>query len=388
MPRRLGLIVNPVAGLGGRVGLKGSDGLEIQQRARALGAEPRAGERTAAALAPLRHLADSIDLLTVAGPMGEAVALRAGFRPQVVSVPGGGVGGATTAEDTGRAARAMQEAGAELVLFAGGDGTARDMCRAVGTGLPVLGIPAGVKIHSAVYGITPVLAGALAAEYLLGGRARLREAEVVDLDEESHRQGRIVTALHGYLMVPYRAGAIQGRKVPTPPGETAQAQAIAAAVAEQMEPGRAYALGPGTTTRALAEHLGLPKTLVGVDLITREELLAADVGEQQILAVQERRPLGIIITPIGGQGFLLGRGNQQISPRVLRRVGREHLLVICPAAKLAALQGRPLLVDTGDPEVDGQLAGYLEVTTGYRERAVYPVSGGGPTDENGTATAT
>jgi len=298
------------------------------------------------------------------------------------------VGGATTAEDTGRAARAMQEAGAELVLFAGGDGTARDMCRAVGTGLPVLGIPAGVKIHSAVYGVTPVLAGALAAEYLRGGRARLREAEVVDLDEESYRQGRIVTALHGYLMVPYRAGAIQGRKVPTPPGETAQAQAIAAAVAEQMEPGRAYALGPGTTTRALAEHLGLPKTLVGVDLITREELLAADVGEQQILAAQERRPLGIIITPIGGQGFLLGRGNHQISPRVLRRVGREHLLVICPAAKLAALQGRPLLVDTGDPEVDGQLAGYLEVTTGYRERAVYPVSGGGPTDENGTATAT
>jgi len=387
MPRRLGLIVNPVAGLGGRVGLKGSDGLEIQQRARALGAEPRAGERTAAALAPLRHLADSIDLLTVAGPMGEAVALRAGFRPQVVSVPGGGVGGATTAEDTGRAARAMQEAGAELVLFAGGDGTARDMFRAVGTGLPVLGIPAGVKIHSAVYGVTPVLAGALAAEYLLGGRARLREAEVVDLDEESHRQGRIVTALHGYLMVPYRAGAIQGRKVPTPPGETAQAQAIAAAVAEQMEPGRAYALGPGTTTRALAEHLGLPKTLVGVDLITREELLAADVGERQILAVQERRPLGIIITPIGGQGFLLGRGNQQISPRVLRRVGREHLLVICPAAKLAALQGRPLLMDTGDPEVDGRLAGYLEVITGYRERAVYRVVGGEP-DENPEPEAT
>jgi len=388
MPRRrLGLIVNPIAGLGGRVGLKGSDGLEIQRQARALGAEPRAGKRAAAALDPLLPLADAIDLLAAAGEMGEAAARRAGFRVTTIPIPGQGTGGATTAEDTRQAALAMRRAGADLVLFAGGDGTARDMCRAVGTGLPVLGIPAGVKIHSAVYGVTPVLAGALAAEYLRGGRARLREAEVVDLDEEWYRRGQIVTALHGYLMVPYRAGAIQGRKVPTPPGETAQAQAIAAAVAEQMEPGRAYALGPGTTTRAVADHLGLPKTLVGVDLITREELLAADVGEQQILAVQERRPLGIIITPIGGQGFLLGRGNQQLSPRVLRQVGREHLLVICPAAKLAALAGRPLLVDTGDPEVDGRLAGYLEVITGYRERAVYRVVGG-EADENPELEAT
>lgn len=385
--KRLGLIVNPVAGIGGRVGLKGSDGSEIQQRARDLGAEPRAGERAAAALEPLRPMAGALDLLAAAGEMGEAVARQGGFHPRVIPTPARGPGGATTAEDTRRAALAMRDAGADLVLFAGGDGTARDICRAVGTGLPVLGIPAGVKIHSAVYAVTPILAGSLAAEYLGGGRARLREAEVVDLDEEWYRRGQIVTALHGYLMVPYRAGAVQGRKVPTPPGEAAQAQAIAAAVAEQMEPGRAYALGPGTTTRAVAERLGLSKALVGVDLITREELLAADVGERQILEMQDRRPLGIIITPIGGQGFLLGRGNQQISPRALQRVGREDLLVICPAAKLAALQGRPLLVDTGDPEVDGRLAGYLEVITGYRERAVYRVVGG-EGDENPEPEAT
>ncbi len=383
--KRLGLIVNPLAGIGGRVGLKGSDGPEIQRRALALGAEPRAGERAAAALEPLRPMADRIDLLAAAGEMGEAVARRAGFSPRVVPVPA--AGGATTADDTRAAVGAMADGGADLVLFAGGDGTARDICRAVGTGLPVLGIPAGVKIHSAVYAVTPILAGSLAAEYLGGGRTRLREAEVVDVDEEWYRRGQIVTALHGYLMVPYRAGAVQGHKVPTPPGETAQAQAIAAAVAEQMEPGRAYALGPGTTTRAVAEHLGLPKTLVGVDLLTRDELLAADVGERQILEWQERRPLGIIITPIGGQGFLLGRGNQQISPRVLRRVGREHLLVICPPAKLAALQGRPLLVDTGDPEVDALLTGYVEVITGYRERAVYRVSSG-EADENPEPEAT
>jgi predicted polyphosphate/ATP-dependent NAD kinase len=383
MPRRrLGLIVNPIAGLGGRVGLKGSDGPEIQRRARSLGAEPRAGDRAAAALGPLRSMAEAIDLLTAVGEMGETIALRAGFQPRVIPTCASRGAGATTAEDTCRAARAMRDAGADLVLFAGGDGTARDMCRAVGIGLPVLGIPAGVKIHSAVYAVTPILAGSLAAEFLGGGRAHLREAEVVDLDEEWFRRGQIVTALHGYLMVPHRAGLVQDRKAPTPPGVTAQTQAIAAAVAEQLKPGRAYALGPGTTTRAVAEYLGLSKTLVGVDLITREELLAADVGEREILEMQQRRPLGIIISPIGGQGFLLGRGNQQISPRVLRGIQREHLLVICPPAKLAALQSRPLLVDTGDPEVDGRLAGHLEVITGYRERAVYPVSSGGGVDDN------
>lgn len=383
--KRLGLIVNPLAGIGGRVGLKGSDGPEIQRRALALGAEPRAGERAAAALEPLRLMAGALDLLAAAGEMGEAVARRAGFRPRVVPVPA--ANGATTADDTRAAVEAMADGGADLVLFAGGDGTARDICRAVGTGLPVLGIPAGVKIHSAVYAVTPILAGSLAAEYLGGGRARLLEAEVVDLDEESYRRGQIVTALHGYLSVPYRPGVVQNQKVPTPASEAAQAQAIAAEVAERMEPGRAYLLGPGTTTRAVAEHLGLPKTLVGVDLLTRDELLAADVAERQILEWQERRPLGLIVTPIGGQGFLLGRGNQQISPRVIRRVGREDLLVICPAAKLAALRGCPLLVDTGDPEVDALLTGYVEVITGYHERAVYRVSSG-EADENPEPEAT
>jgi predicted polyphosphate/ATP-dependent NAD kinase len=384
--KRLGVIVNPIAGIGGRVGLKGSDGLEIQRQARALGAEPRAGERAAAALGRLRPMEDALNLLAAAGEMGEVIARQAGFRPRVIPVPT--VGGATTADDTRAAVAAMADAGADLVLFAGGDGTARDVCQAVGTGLPVLGIPAGVKIHSAVYAVTPILAGSLAAEYLGGGRVRLRESEVVDLDEERYRQGQIVTVLHGYLRVPYRPGAVQGRKVPAPLGEEAGTQAIAAQVTERMEPGRAYALGPGTTTRAVTERLGLPKTLVGVDLITRQELLAADVGEQQILEMQERRPLGIIITPTGGQGFLLGRGNQQISPRVLRRAGRENLLVICSAAKLADLQGRPLLVDTGDPEVDALLAGYLEVITGYRERAVYRVSSGGGADDNDIRVAT
>ncbi len=377
--KRLGLIVNPVAGLGGRVGLKGSDGTDIQQRALRLGAEPQAQERTAVALGSIRPIADEVELLTPPGEMGAAVALRTGFSPRLLPAddPAAAIGSVTTAEDTRRAARRMREAGVDLVLFAGGDGTARDIHAAIGADLPALGIPAGVKIWSATFGITPRCAGELAVDFLRSRQVCLREAEILDLDEDAYRQGRIVTRLCGFLRVPYRRGRVQNQKVPTPAGEAAQLRAIAADVIERMVPGRAYLLGPGTTTRAVAERLGLPKTLVGVDIVTREQALALDVGERQILELLERRPLGLILTPTGGQGFLFGRGNQQLSPAVIRRVGRSGILVVCPTGKIAALRGRPLMVDTGDADVDGLLTGYIEVVTGYHERAIYKVTTGG-----------
>jgi predicted polyphosphate/ATP-dependent NAD kinase len=374
--KRLGLIVNPIAGIGGRVGLKGSDGLEIQQRALALGAEPLAQERAAAALNTLRPLLADIKLLAPPDAMGAAIARCCGFNPLVIparNLPAE-FPGVTSAEDTRHCARLLRDAGVDLILFAGGDGTARDMFEAVGSHFPVLGIPAGVKIHSAVYGVSPRSAGDLAAEFLLGRRSRLREAEVLDLDEATYRQGRMSTRLYGYLSVPYWRELLQNRKVSTPTGEAAQAQSIAADVIERMQPGLAYLLGPGTTTRAIAERLGLPKTLIGVDIVTRDKLLETDVGERRILEILEQRPLGLIVTPIGGQGFLFGRGNQQLSPQVIRRVGRENILVICLASKIAALQGRPLLVDTGDPQLDRLLAGYVDVVTGYREKIIYKVT--------------
>jgi len=373
--KRLGLIVNPIAGLGGRVGLKGSDGLEVQQYARALGAVPLSQERAATAMEALHPMPAEFELLTAPGEMGETIARRCGFTPRVTSMPGllAEIPLVTTAEDTRRAARVMLEADVDLILFAGGDGTARDMYEAVGDDFPALGIPAGVKIYSAVYAVTPRSAGELAAEFLRGVRIRLQEAEVLDLDEEAYRQGHIITRLYGYLKIPYRREVVQNQKVPTPASEAAQAQAIAADLIERMKPGLAYLLGPGTTTRAVAERLGLPKTLVGVDILTRDELLAADVSERQILDVMEQRHLGLIVTPTGGQGFLLGRGNQQISPEVIRRVSREDMLVICLASKIAALQGRPLLVDSGDTEVDRLLAGYFPVISGYHETIIYKV---------------
>jgi predicted polyphosphate/ATP-dependent NAD kinase len=305
--------------------------------------------------------------------MGEAVARRCGFDPRLIQTSSMSDEG-TTAEDTRRAAQAMREACVALILFAGGDGTARDMYEAVGNNYPVLGIPAGVKMHSAVFGLTPRRAGELAAEFLQGRHTRLHEAEVLDLDEAAYREDRIVTRLYGYLKIPYHREHIQNQKVPTPDSDSVQAQAIAAEVVEHMRADRAYLLGPGTTTRAVAERLGLPKTLVGVDIITRNKVLSMDVSERQILGMLEKRPLGIIVAPTGGQGFLFGRGNQPLSPEVIRRVGQADILVVSPMSKIAALRGQPLRVDTGDAEVDRLLSGHIKVIIGYHEKIIYRVS--------------
>ena len=380
--KRLGLIVNPVAGIGGSVGLKGSDGVAVQARARQLGGASQAQVRAAQTLAVLTPLAAEIDLLTCPGSMGEDVARAHGFAPIVVgAIPAA----ATTAEETRQAARAMQQAGVDLLLFAGGDGTARDICSVVGLETPVLGIPAGVKIHSAVFAITPRRAGEVATAFLGGRVTRLHDAEVVDLDEEAYRAGVVSTRLYGFLRVPDEPRLVQNRKAPTPASEAAQMEAIAAEVVEAMDPGCLYILGPGTTTRAIAARLGIGKTLLGVDVVERMEvggrtrevggrLVASDVGEAQLLETIGERQAKIVVTPIGGQGFLFGRGNQQIGPEVLRRVGRANVIVVSTPQKLYARQGQPLLVDTGDPALDAQLAGYVSVITGYRERVVYRVA--------------
>jgi predicted polyphosphate/ATP-dependent NAD kinase len=378
--RKLGLIVNPVAGIGGRVGLKGSDGAEIQRRALELGAVPQATNRAIEALERLGSV-ESLEIVTYPGEMGESAARACGLQPAVVGTI---KSGQTTAEDTVRAAREMGRLGVDLLLFAGGDGTARDVYEAVGLDLPALGIPAGVKIHSAVYATSPRGAGDLAALYLQGRTDSLREAEVMDIDEEAFRQGSLSVRLYGYLKIPFRTSLVQSQKVPSA-GEGAALAAIAEDVVDKMEDGVLYIVGPGTTTRAIAEELGLPKTLLGVDMVIRREsgegkkarLLAADANETQLLALLDEggeRRAKIVVTPIGGQGYLFGRGNQQISPRVIERVGRENIIVVSTPDKLYALGSQPLLVDTGDRAVDEMLSGYMMVVTGYNERAVRKVA--------------
>ena len=311
------------------------------------------------------------DLLTPPLEMGESAARQGGFSPQVI---GEIRSGCTTAEDTRTAALAMLRARVDLLLFAGGDGTARDVYQAVGTQLPCLGIPAGVKIHSGVFALNPQRAGELAREYLQARQPRVREAEVIDLDEASYRCGRIVTALFGYLKVPYHRRLVQNQKAPSTAADDIHVGAIAAAIVDSMQPGWLYILGAGTTTRAIAERLGFPKTLVGVDVITSEAMVALDVGERQLLELVESQPAKIVVSPIGGQGFIIGRGSQPISPAVIQRIGRENILIASSPDKLAALRGRPLLVDSGDAQVDRCLCGYLPVVTGYRDRTFYRIS--------------
>ncbi len=366
----LGLIVNPIAGVGGRVGLKGSDGPEVQARAQELGATPTAAGRAADALRRLASLRGPLEILTYPGEMGEDSARAAGHTPIVV---GSIIPGNTTAEDTAAAAREMQRRGVDLILFAGGDGTARDVVRAIGETVPVLGIPAGVKILSAAFAIHPAAAGDLAHEFLGGGR-HVREAEVLDLDEDAYRAGRVAPRLYGHLKVPYRRRLIQGRKSPSPMDERGTLEAIAEDVIEQMGEGVAYFVGPGSSTRPILARLGLEKTLVGIDVVLNRRLLIADANEAALLDVLGTCPARVVVTPIGGQGHLFGRGNQPISPAVLRGVGREGILVVSAPEKLHALRGRPLLVDSGEAEVDRWLSGYIKVITGYHERIVYRVS--------------
>ncbi len=372
---RLGLIVNPVAGLGGRVGLKGSDGEAIQQRARAWGAVSEAPQRTIAALRQLLAVFDRtaaparLTLLTCPGVMGEDTARACGLLPVVLD----SIRHAhTTAEDTRQAATEMERLGANLILFAGGDGTARDIYHAVGDRVTVLGIPAGVKIHSSVYAINPLSAGQLAGQYLLGQINRVEEAEVLDLDEDAYRQGVVSPQLYGYLTIPHSRRLVQARKSPSPASSASIQAAIALSIVDRMRDDTLYIVGPGTTTRSIFTALALPKTLIGVDALWQRRVASADTSEATLLELLAQHPrAALIVTPTGGQGFIFGRGNQPISPAVIRQVGRDNITVVCPWAKLETLQGRPLLVDTGDQATDDLLSGYFRVITGYDEQIMY-----------------
>ena len=372
--KRLGLIVNPVAGIGGRVGLKGSDGAEIVARALALGAVPEAAQRAADALGQMTSLIGQVEVLTYGGAMGEDEARASGWTPTVVGAP---EADATTRDDTRTAARAMADAGVDLLLFAGGDGTARDIHAAIGSRVTVLGIPAGVKIHSAAFAVTPRAAGQLAALFLTDRVTGVRAAEVMDIDEEAFRAGRVSAALYGMVNVPADAARTQSMKAGRAESEPDAQQEIAYRLADELAAGDLSIIGPGTTTRELKDHLGIPPTLLGVDVVRDGQLVAGDATEHQLLDILAATPPGrawIVVTIIGGQGYIFGRGNQQISPRVIERVGRERIRVIATRTKISALTGRPLLVDTGDAALDAALSGYIRVVVGYNEEVIMRVA--------------
>jgi predicted polyphosphate/ATP-dependent NAD kinase len=354
----IGLVVNPVAGMGGSVGLKGTDGREMYVKALELGAEPVTPRRTIEFLAHIKHL-DRIHLLVASGVMG-AVYIQ-GFDLQATII--GEVGEKTSPADTKRIARQMVELGAGLLVFVGGDGTARDIYDAIGSRIPVVAVPAGVKVFSSVFAVSARAAAEMVDAYIEG--TGFGDEEVLDIDEEAYREDRLSSRLYGYLVVPEVRGRLQTGKAAsdtTLPSRMVKKE-IAEYIVSEMDNKTLYLLGPGTTVKAIADELGLPKTLLGVDAVYSRQLVEKDLNERGILRLFERYDKRmIVVTPIGGNGFIFGRGSKQFTPQVIKQVGKENILVVGTRDKIDALDC--LRVDTGEFELDQTLSGYLTVWIG------------------------
>lgn len=364
---KVGFLVNPIAGMGGSVALKGTDGEAALRRALELGAAPKAGERSAEAVRKFAEAAGNAVFLAPSGRMGADILKGFGISSRLLFE----TEKETHASDTRRAARMMADEGADLIIFAGGDGTARDICAEIGETVPVVGIPAGVKIHSGVYAKKPKAAGMLIKNFLLGKVRRFISAEVEDIDEEAFRDNIVRARLYGYMKVPDDREFMQERKSGGGAGTAEEAADLAACLAVSMKPGTVYLIGSGSTTMQLTNRLGLDGTLLGVDAVLDGRLVGKDMTSDSIANLLEQYPeseRALIITVIGGQGHIFGRGNQQLSPRVIRMIPRENITVAASQTKMAQLFGKPLIVDTGDAELDESFKGYIPVVTGHSRR--------------------
>jgi predicted polyphosphate/ATP-dependent NAD kinase len=367
----VGLIVNPISGIGGRVALKGSDGIAIQQRAARKGGRPRGEARARRALQAAAEATGQVRWLTWGGAMGASVLDGLAIDCQELGTPSQ----PSTAQDTRRAAQVMVEAGADLLLFCGGDGTARDLQEAIGVRVPVLGIPAGVKMHSGVFATTPEIAGEILQRLVVGGFVRSARADVRDVDEQALRDGRVSTRFFGELLVPEFGGFVQHTKEGGRENESLALAEIVADAVERIQESPdsvSYVLGPGGSVAAIKQALGMQATLLGMDVYRNGRQIGIDVDAGWLESRLEE-PFGLILSFTRRQGFLLGRGNQQLSPAFLRRLDRTRFWVVATRSKLLSLDGRPLLIDTDDAELDRKYSGLVEVSAGYQDRLWYRV---------------
>jgi len=370
---KLGFIVNPIAGMGGRVGLKGTD--NVLKEAIARGGKPIAPKRATEFLQKLKEnmTETPMEILTCPGIMGEEEAKAASLPVQVLHIE---IGEETTAEDTKTAVKLMVKTMVDLIVFVGGDGTAKDVFDAMQNcdKVPVLGVPSGVKMYSGIFAVNPLDAVDVVLAFAQN-QAEIAEFEIMDADEKAIRSDAFVVKLHGFLKGPFLPMRIQGSKQVSPEtvDEKENQTAIARFIVEEMRLEATYILGPGTTVKRIAELLGVEKTVLGVDIYRNGEVIL-DVNEKRILAeVEDWQNTWIVLSPIGRQGILLGRGNQQISPAVIKRVGKQRIIVAATKGKLQSIDGGVLRVDTGDVEVDKTFRGYIRVVTDYREWRLMPV---------------
>ncbi|MCP5160544.1 MAG: ATP-NAD kinase family protein [Hahellaceae bacterium] len=375
---KLGLLLNPIAGMGGPAALKGSDDSLTVAVARRLGIESKVRSRVDQFLAELARLdcLHQIDLYSSEGAMGvSAVDAGTGQWHRGFAISGDlNDSCVTTAKDTMLAAQSLLSLGVDLILFAGGDGTARDVCSVVGDTVPVLGLPSGVKMHSGVFATSPSSAAAVIHAMISGALVTVQLAEVRDIDESALKKGIVNSRIYGELRVPQFGNLVQQVKCAVLDQDELVANEIAAEVADHYDADVIYLVGAGRTTKALKDLWGGQGTLLGVDAFKEGSLIARDLNEPALYELVKNEPARLVISTTGGQGFLFGRGNQQLSARVLQAIGLSNIMIVSSRAKLHRLEKRPLLVDTGDNKMDQALCGYRTIITGYQDFVLYPVA--------------
>jgi len=360
---KVGLIVNPIAGMGGKVGLKGTDG-EMYKRAVELGAEPTTSDRIVNVL----KLVKRKDLYFISGPgkMGEDYLKEFDFEYEVI----GEINKETSGEDTKNIAKLLVDNKVHAIIFVGGDGTARDVLDAVGTDVPVIAIPSGVKMFSSAF----VLSANAAAEMIDTFGDDFLEKEVLDIDEDAFRGNILDAKYYGTVLVPNIEKLLQGKKAASNvKGRAVDKKKEAAKyIIENMEDDFLYILGPGTTVKEITDRLGVSKTLLGVDALFKNEIVGQDVGEKELLKLVDKYKMAkIIVTPIGGNGFIFGRGSRQISSEVLKKVGKENIIIVSTIDKVGSLEC--LRIDSGDYEVDESIKGSIDVIIDYKEEIIMEV---------------
>lgn len=357
---RIGVVVNPYAGLGGAVGLKGTDGAATVAEALRRGARPQAGGRVRRAFQRLAALCPGTPLVAAPGQLGadHLAGLDLRVEELAMAAPEG------TARDTLRAVRAM--GAVDLMVFGGGDGSARDVAAALAGKSAMLGIPCGVKMHSAVFALTPEAAGNLLAEIATRhGRIEWRnDVEIMDIDERMLRAGSIAPQLYGYVRAPEARRRMQAAKGAPRLSDAGHLAEAAAEIAATMQKETLYVVGPGTSTGLIVRALGQEPTLLGVDAVLNGTVVARDADAARLEELAAHRAVKIVLSVTGRQGFLLGRGNQQISRAIVGKAGRDGIVVLASEAKLAGLAAPLLAVDTGDPQLDESLCGFIRVQTG------------------------
>ena len=377
---RLGLLVNPDAGLGGRLGLKGSDGQA--EYARSKGANDRSGPRVKDTLehfANLHREISDITWFTSEGRMGtDWVPKNIQIGDFITIHQSSNI---TTVSDTSELVTSLIESNIDLLVYAGGDGTTRDIISVLESlgksEIPVIGIPCGVKMHSGCFASSPK-AGAEVLSAWLNGDLLVSSTEVLDLDEEKYRNGEWVVRLYAEAKTPASPRWMQGAKMRVEAtGEEEIIEGLADHIRELLiTDNRLIIWGSGGTLRTISNMIGFQGTVLGIDASIGSQQVGTDLNEKQLLNLLSTHTgeVTLLLSPMGGQGFLIGRGNLQLSPDVLREIDIVNILGVVTPAKLLSV--RRLRIETGDVYLDQKFAEkkYLKVLQGYRTTRVLPIS--------------